>query len=734
MPGSLDRQAPPRLATLPPELLDQVLGALVCSDISRLSRTCWDFYTLLLLRLLGDPENNSKAVRWACHAGVNSLIDKAVNYGSLVSSVAIGRANVRVLTLALAARSGQVGTFQHLIELGAQVDCPGVDHSAVRTLVLSLARSPSPDLLRIFLEASPSLVSQLHNHQRTELLFHAADAASRKRDAWDVSSCLEMARRLIVAGADPNPSPILMRYPIHSHHVFLPTLSVAIRSRSPELVRLLLENGARVDSQLETLFTITYRLRKQPSPAEQYPEGVASFSPICAVAYWLAETLSATEPSVRAQDFQHLAEIGRLCLERGAAVNDSVAIQRGRLRCLRTPMMLYVAMVKDWGPPGEEPESDAMQRLRYLLGIGGAGLPDTPRTPRYAVKMREGQTKPTVRGHHAYWHSWRTRQQLWMSPAHLLMQVWSPLASELPALVRPLKLLMSKNGPHVTSHLGPPHDQYGPSAAELLALYMYIPKSTEQPGGMGDHTDPVMSAWESILASAIQRLEPAELNRLLKDYIWLKLTCAYHYHGTSLECCQGPPSTTCCGSQCCIVATLADDRLTRPTIRQLIAAGANVDHKISSAEPTPLQNFGLWLTHPHHHRHEHQHVRMPGVQWGHPRMGAIGLTEERARLLRYLIDECGADPTIPHNGQTMAEMLRQRLEKARQDIDQASALYERLVLFDFGRPGGYSEDMRRRVIWEEEEEEEEEEKEEEVLETGLSQDDLSAVAGLRLGD
>ncbi|KAL8371691.1 hypothetical protein RB595_001478 [Gaeumannomyces hyphopodioides] len=731
MLGSSDRRAPPRLATLAPELLDEVLGYLVCSDISRLSRTCWDLYAPLLPRLLGDPENNKNAVRWACRAGVDGLIDKLVDYGAPISTVATERANLRVLTLTLAARSGQVGTFQHLIELGAQVDCPGVGHSAIRTLVRSLARSPSPDLLRIFLEANPSLVSQLHQHQRTELLFHAVDAASRERNAWAFSSCLGIARKLIAAGADPNPSPILMRYPIYRYHVFLPTLSVAIRSRSPELVRLLLESGARVDSQLDTMFTVMDTPPEQASPAEQWPEAVAGSSPMCAVAYWLAQTLSTTEPSVRAQDFRHLAEIGHLCLEHGAAVNDIVAIQGKGALCLRTPLTLYVAMVKDWRPPDGQPESDAMQRLRYLHGIGAAGLLDTPRNLRYEITTRASQTKPTVRRQRRYCRMWGARQ-LWMSPAHLLMKLWSPFSSALPALVQPLKLLMSKEEPRVASHLGPPHGHDGPSAAELLAIYRY-PEPTEQLGGTRDHADPVMSAWESILANAIQRLNSTELDRLLSDYIWLKLTCANHYHETRLGCCQGLPSPWYSDSECCKVAASADDGFTRPTIRQLVAAGADVNRRFCSRGPTWLQNFGLWLTDTTNRHNRPQFERMPGIQWGHFYTGLIGLTEERARLLRYLIDECGADPTIPHNGQTTAEILRQRLEKITWMVHQGSPIYERLIEFDWGRPGGYSEDMRRRFILEEKEEEGKEEAEE-VLETGPSRDELSEVAALRLHD
>ncbi|KLU88825.1 hypothetical protein MAPG_07808 [Magnaporthiopsis poae ATCC 64411] len=683
-----DRRPPPRLETLPPELLDQVLGDLARSDISHLSRTCWGFHSVFLPRLLGPPENFNLAVKWAIQTGVNSLVDRVIaDYGAPVSTVAMtdkSGDSVQVLSLSLAAMSGQAGTFRHLIELGAQVNChPAAHASSIRTLVRLLAQSPSPDLLRIFLEINPSLVSQLSQAQRTELLFNAVDAASREKFPWPVSSCLGIAKMLLAAGADPDPGVVPMRYPVHGHDVIMPTLSAAIKSRSPELVRLLLENGARVSSMQDTFFRVKDEppLEQASSPAEHYPADITISSPMCAVAYWLAQTLSTTEPSARAQDFQRLAEIGRLCLEHGAALNDCVSIfYDSRVLRFRTPMMLYVAMVKDWGLPGDHPESDAMQRLRYLCEIGAAGLRDTQHRFAYEIETHAGRVGPLLRrSAHEHWASALKRgRELWTSPVHLLLKIWVPRGSALPSLAQPVKLLMAQYGAseglRLESGRGP--SPACPFAAELLALYKYTPRVGEQPNNSTlDDTDPVMSAWESIVASVIQYLTSPELDNLLFDYCWFKLTCLSHYFKLydKYFFVRRPKMD----SECCSVATSADDPFTRPTIRQLIAAGADINRKLEGRWTTSLQEFGRWLMGSGGECH--------GQLWGgHRYVGPIGLSEERARLLRFLIDECGADPTTPFRDQTMAEILRQNLQEKGVGVDETTDSYRRLVEFDWG--------------------------------------------------
>ncbi|KLU87250.1 hypothetical protein MAPG_06251 [Magnaporthiopsis poae ATCC 64411] len=647
------------LERLLPELMMMVLYEtdLGLADLSRLARTSWALYGQVLPRLLASDELKNKAMQRALARNISSLVDKVVLYGGPVSTV-VSRAEWTswgtrwpgtgrtVLTLGLTARQGSFRAFKRLVELGARVDCPEIDIYASRSLISSIVQPSSSAFLKIFLDGdletateNPPLVSQLPQHQLDAMLYHVAEMQNYKHSAWTASSCVDFAKRLITAGADPNPSWVLLEDPklnrarrrCRRRGIFLPTLSAAIISRSVDLVRLLLESGASVEALDHKFFTVLNSEGRYPGirdggspdplPHEKKTTrrpGLANHGPLFAVAYALADSLSRTgDASERAKDFQKLAEITDMCVKRGAKVNVSLPMQVNWAMRYRTPLMLYLAAVRDWKPcGGSQPGSDAIQRLQYLIGIGASPVVfddknTTKCLPRMAIFnaghiIRSGlpDRSPDAR---------EILMERETSPAQALLEAWCPLGSALPLLVNPLKILLAPMGLQTD----------GIRPVDLLASYRYAatahPVAPEQQGsadtaGATECADPVISAWNSIMTEVIRHLSPSDLDMLLADYIFLKATCDRRPH---------------------------DGR-----------SGGLTGSVERTTSPAP-----------------------------------IALTAERARLFRFLIGECGADPAARCHGWTLPAILASGLGEEAGSIDQAAEEYNRLVRFDWNAPG-----------------------------------------------
>ncbi|KAL8370023.1 hypothetical protein RB595_000401 [Gaeumannomyces hyphopodioides] len=678
------------LERLVPELMDMMLyeAALDLADLSRLSRTSRALYGQLLPRLLATEKLRNQAMRWALVKNLDGLVHKAVLHGAPASTIVITASTVAIrvwwtargariagtgeeeLTLGVAARHGSVGAFRRLVEVGARVDCLGVDNACLRALPWSIVHPASTAFLQIFLDGpgprvadgpkivtdTPSLVSQLSQHQLDQMLFNVVEMQNSKQSTWTASSCLDLAKRLLSAGANPNPNWIFLGEsssrpgPNRSHRgIFLPTLSAAVITRSAELVRLLLESGASVDALDQEFFSVVDRHGNYPrwdpitggiyDPLGRRP-ALANHGPMFAVAYALAEGLSRNDSAAaRAWEFRQLVDITNMCLARGAKIDVRQPMQEEWAMQYRTPLMLYLTAVRDWAPcRNTQPGSNAMQRLQYLVGAGAspAAIQEdiaTERLPWIGISSAGDIFGSSMANRSDGPRDIPIERET--SPAQVLLEAWCPHSSALPSLVRPLKLLLAPKGLQTD----------GIRPVDLLASYRYA--DAEQPHDALQSSDPVLSAWNSILTDVIQNLSPSDLNMLLADYIFLKATCDGRAHSETFD-------------ECCWTGDAADDGLTRPTIRRLLAAGADVDHMVGGeGGATAIQSVWFWLL----------RIRgRPGIQWDYDFPGPVGLTEPRARLLCFLIDECGADPATRCSGWTLPDILASDLEVVRDSV------------------------------------------------------------------
>ncbi|EJT82144.1 hypothetical protein GGTG_02118 [Gaeumannomyces tritici R3-111a-1] len=662
-----------RLERLPPELMDMVLyeTALDLADISRLSRTNRALHWLLLQRLLATEKLRNQAMWWALTQNLDGLVHKAVLHGAPASThfryarwTALGArvegTGQENLTLDLAAMHKSAGAFHRLIEVGTRVDCLGADG---RRLARHIVCPTSTEFLRIFLDNpgpraadglemvadTPPLVSQLQQYQLDEMLYRVVDMQNYREDrygtcTWTASSCLDFAKRLLSAGARPNPNWIFLEEPSSQEDhdrqhrgIFLPTLSVAIMTRSASLVRLLLDSGASVDALDRKFFAIREDYKQlyggQHDPYLRldrlYRPRLAYHGPMFAVAYALARGLYRDDgASVRATEFQQLVDIANMCLARGAKLAVRLPVQVEWVMRYYTPLMIYLSAVRDWTPCRDtQPGSDAIQRLRYLLELDAnpAVIEEdiaTERLPWIGIH-RSGENilsmMPSPRD---------IPMELEISPAQILLGSWSCQSSAIPPLILPLKLLLGPKG-WQTDGIRP---------FDLLASYRYG-SLIRRP------SDADISAWNSILTDVIQDMSPSDLNRFLADYIILKATC---------DDSGGDEASVTPYSSGDSPGYDADDGLVRPTIRRLVAAGADVNHLVGGeGGATPLKCICFWIL---------SINCRPGVVWDSDSPNVFGLMWPRVRLLHFLINECGADPATDCQGWTLPNFLVRVLE------------------------------------------------------------------------
>ncbi|KAL8420363.1 hypothetical protein RB594_003232 [Gaeumannomyces avenae] len=630
-------------------------------------------------------------MEWALTKNVDSLVHKAVLHGAPVSThlkwarwTALGArvegTGQETLTLDCAARNESFGAFRRLIEIGARVDCLGADGRGLAWGLAGLiVPRTSSEFLRIFLDYlgpraadgleivadAPPLVSRLQQYELDEMLYRVVDMENYREDyseenrlrpcTWTASSCLDFAKRLLSAGARPNPNWIFLEEPSsqedHNRRhrgIFLPTLSAAIMTRSASLVRLLLDSGANVDALDRKFFAITddpeHPIGGQPDPClhrYSWPRPpIAYHGPMFAVAYALARGLyrndgASVSASVRATEFQQLVDIANMCLARGAKLAVRLPVQVAWVMRYYTPLMIYLSAVSDWTPCRDtQPGSDAIQRLRYLLELDAnpAVIEEdiaTERLPWIGI-YRSGENvlsmMPNMGGSPR-----DIPMKLEISPAQFLLGSWSRYGprygSAIPPLILPLKLLLGPKG-WQTDGIRP---------FDLLASYRY--GSPRQP------SDADISAWNSILTDVIQDMSPSDLNRFLADYIILKATC----DDSGGDEVSATPYSSGDSS-----GYHADDGLVRPTIRRLVAAGADVNHLVGGeGGATPLKCICFWIL---------SINCRPGVVWDSDSPNVIGVTEQRVRLIHFLINECGADPATDCQGWTLPNLLVRVLE------------------------------------------------------------------------
>ncbi|KAK3897302.1 hypothetical protein C8A05DRAFT_19909 [Staphylotrichum tortipilum] len=596
------------------------------------------------------PGLRDRGMKWACRSGSAAAIRVAVLLGASVSAVPVGSVAaalaasrpiglvgateaslsatgdaviVKALTLQLAAKARQVDAFALLVSLGARLDEPGTSLASIRALIgLVTQGCDAPALQRLFFPAgasAPRLASQLGHDMLDEMLVALLEGyytpPGTRPPASDVSTpdeCLGFARALLDAGANPN---LFRSFQRRSTSM----LSAAVKTRLPDLVRLLLDRGATPDGPPGL----------QPPPLADTPFQI----PLCAIA--------------------------DLLLDHGADINVSVPyFQRHRWHIsFTTPLLVFLDTVDCWDDDGNRGRH-ALGALRFLLDRGSNpdGPPIHPGFESWSEPMNPSRVYSVLLRSGRF--SFGTAR---VDPVRDLLDKWGVGKLASPVFMSALELLAAhpdRRGGVVT-------------VADDLAKHEYTVRRPS-PSSSSPSTDAVVDAWTGLISLIIRHLTPHEMGEFLHAYIVRTGTCR-----------RTPRKSLFVTPSHCAQHEISG--LARATVRVLLAAGADINYRLSMHDS--------WL---YHRDPNCEYTNKDGPEYGLTALHAICVwlagraweeeplgswqptcrgfrhTPSRAAFLRFLVEECGADTGARYLGRTPAEALVQfrRPELDATEIDE----------------------------------------------------------------
>ncbi len=528
--------------------------------------------------------------------------------GNTKNSTAGNPIVIKALTLHLAAKARQIETFSRLISLGTRLDEPGTSVGSVRALIRLVTRGPDAAALLplCFPDGangkSTHFPRQLSQELRNEALM--ALLQGYKPPCSSQTPSLEDYLGYIRALLDAGASPDLVR---RAALRSTSTLSIAASTLEPDLVRLLIYRGACPDGPPGL----------DPPLAPRLPLHV----PLCAVTHAMAKSL--LDPPVQAA-LRHIVDVlvaGRADINIHVPYRDSFSPDVS----FTSPLVLFLDTVDCWDDDGGGPE--ALDALRFLLSRGAD--PNNP--PRHPFHDPGG---PLPYMPYLYIGQRACAGAVRTDPIADLLKIWGVGKLASPAFATALELLV-----------GHPRTRGGVrKVADTLARHDHTIPTAQ-------NDDRILAAWRRIISATARLLTPDDLGEFLHAYVVRKGTCPRH----------GAPDLWNHQSQADEIGDLA-----RPTITELLAAGADVNHReIDSWRTTPLEDerrptalhaICLWLA-------GKSYEEKTCNEW-RPRCRGFRHTLRRAEFVRFLVEECGADGRMRYEGRTAAEILVQlRLPK-----------------------------------------------------------------------
>ncbi|KAK3906761.1 hypothetical protein C8A05DRAFT_29306 [Staphylotrichum tortipilum] len=585
---------------------------------------------------LWQPAIRDQAMKWAIRTGCDAAIDTALHLGASISAVPVtavtgtmpvgilgggsdntanatgdGPIIIKALTLQLAARARQIETFSRLVFLGARLDEPGTSVASVRCLIRRVMRGPdAAALLPLFFPSdigkSTHFARQLSQDLRNEALIWLLQgyASPRSPKALSLEAYLGFVRALLDAGASPD---LVRRAALRSTS----TLSAAVNTLEPDLVRLLVYRGACPDGPQGL----------EPPLIPQQPFHI----PLCTIAYTMAKSL--LDPPLQAT----LRQMVDVLVAGGADINIH-APYRDNFPCWITftsPLVIFLDAVDCWDENEGGGGPEALDALRFLLDRG-ADPNNPPRHPSHEPEGRLLHLPALYVGQRPYY-----RNQARTEPIADLLKRWGVGKLASPAFASALELLV-----------GHPRTRGGVcKVADTLAFYDHTLSPTlSDTIPLAQNDDAILAAWRRVISATARLLTPHELGQFLHAYVVRKGTCPRHRHIRWHR------------SQDDEIGDLA-----RLTIAELLAAGADVNHRLAvdwwphdeACSPTALHSISLWLA-------GRSNEELEFNSW-QPGCKGLRHSPRRAGFVRFLVEKCGADAGLMmrYEGRTPAEILVQ---------------------------------------------------------------------------
>ncbi|KAK4182791.1 hypothetical protein QBC35DRAFT_536229 [Podospora australis] len=318
--------------------------------------------------------------------------------------------------------------------------------------------------------------------------------------------------------------------------------------------------------------------------------------PACAAAHVMA-TLGRTTTTPEAEEVTSRMRMG---LDRGADINVRVPVLKSLRRnavIFTTPLLFFVRTVFYWGDPNET-DSVALRQLQYLLNNGA----NADFEGAYLV------TEPVFSHVDA-----GTERPLGGGPIQCHLDRWSILKlTGSPQFLEATKLLIRHRGLKTNT---------GRILSKYDAGNLQLPQrdSTDVLSNDDNRSDDLSCAWKDLLTVLLSSADYHEdLNTFLYNYVTTKATV----HGSP-----------------------AIGKLTRVTVLQLLEAGANVNTRKGGDESEQTILHALCS------------------YYGSCGLGSWHVTDiiydRRVALFRFLVEDCGADPKVPWEGKTPAQVLIQ---------------------------------------------------------------------------
>ncbi|KAL8376214.1 hypothetical protein RB595_007362 [Gaeumannomyces hyphopodioides] len=395
--------------------------------------------------------------------------------------------------------------------------------------------------------------------------------------------------------------------------VSVPPLTVAIYTRMPERVKAAIVEGARADPEYLTRAMATWPFNEQGLPLYEKPWYV----PVCAAARCMGKSIGIAE-----QD-QPVLEIMSLCLEHGGEIDLNVPTGHKELT-FTTPLLMFLDALdgRAWARAvaGADASASALiTSLKYLLDHGTDPL--EPSHPNLLVSL-------VFEDPFNRYDQEPTEEEPWWfptdPPAGMLLGRWGVEYLANPTFALAVKVFLT--------HPSKSAD----CAARTLA------RACAQPGA-----STLTTGWQGLVDAVAEHFAAAgKLDKLL--YVFVVRT------GT----CPMPDNTVSCYNGC--PHEVGDSA--RATVRLLLGAGADVNwtwpkngvdwthnhEQFGALHPAEEVAFGPTALHIIcHWMNRETWSHHPTVLTESPvetRKYVIG--KERQGFVRFLVEECGADPGL----------------------------------------------------------------------------------------
>ena len=590
--GPDQHQVAARLDRLPQELLDMVLNNLNTEQQARLGQCNKLLRGRVEPTLFGNPDNRGWAMRWACRGGYHKLILTAIRYGSSPSIIPIHQETldgetklIQPSTLAIAAKRNRHATFRFLIDQGARVEHANIHPTSLKCILIYLSKPGAAETLNYLLHTA-GLMTDLDQPSLDFLFFNCLkfNSSLQRGRGGQASSPTTLSNLRFMIRAGAN----LNGKDDNNDH---PPLSIVIKQKKWDLFQLLIDEGAEINRV-----------------GHYWPKTMP-------LAVALCEMATCTRTGNGSVSYNNRREAVAKCIEAGADINlveptcleDSHILARDMVKMVM-PLIAYIEAVAyvancNWDRDKVSDLSYLVEELRASPDSVFDRLPDDFRV---------------------------------LSCDNLDLRNFSSFENCGEARFHPVHPVDALTRQFRGRKLSPYDDSYLVEAIKLLVLNGKLrPKklarfmapitldTPDEAASKNSNDWPFFKHWSAIL-DFVAKASQAHLDEFLGAYIANRATYPARYP-------DGGALTPLCP-------------LFKATVSHLLKAGANINARIFPCRDSKELCTLLFRLCELYSKFDSFSGPFHSAAYY---AGRRTLTDSRASLVAYLVNEAGADPRVP---------------------------------------------------------------------------------------